>query len=210
MFSFAHQVFFGKVTPLLVPSLCWCSGLLWTSEGQDLHLPGLNFMWFLSAHSTSLLRSTQMAALPAGVPTTTSNLALSSKILRLQSIPLSRSWLSALGDPAKKHTERVIRKGKWRPTGSKSHGCPGSLMLRSNGREVTSSQRKQECRLPVLRFKKQTSDEDFTGMKIVEQWLGQGLWCSWEVGTSEEYCIKREKDTGRFSCIFLAKDISSC
>lgn len=58
------------------------------------HFPLLNFMKFLLAHFSSLLRSLWMAAQPPGVLLTSSSILFSENLLRAQSVPSSWSLMT--------------------------------------------------------------------------------------------------------------------
>lgn len=61
-------------------------------QGQDLHFPLLNFMWFLSAHCSSLSKSLWMSAQPSDLSATPPGL-VSSPLLREQHSSLSSRLL---------------------------------------------------------------------------------------------------------------------
>ena len=77
------------------PSMYWCMDLF-LPRCRTLHFPSLNFMRFLSAHSSSLLRSLGMAAQPSGVSATPRSLVSSAYFLRVHSVTTSRSVMKML------------------------------------------------------------------------------------------------------------------
>lgn len=94
--------FFAELLPSLsVPSLYHSQGLF-LPRGRTWHLCLLNFMRFLSAHSSSLSRSLWMAALPASVSTAPS-LGSSADFLRVYAVFSSISLIDKLNKTSAKN-----------------------------------------------------------------------------------------------------------
>jgi len=74
------------------PSLYWCIGLL-LPRCRTLHLPLLKFIMFLCAQLCSLSRSPCMAAQRSVVSATLPSLVSSANLLRIHSVPSSRSLM---------------------------------------------------------------------------------------------------------------------
>ena len=75
------------------PSLYWCMGLF-LPRCRTLHLPLLIFIRFLPTQLSSLSRSCWMAAQPSGVSTTPPSFVSSANLLRVCSVPSSRTSMN--------------------------------------------------------------------------------------------------------------------
>ena len=85
----------GLLSSRSAPSLYWCMGLF-LPRCRTLHLPLLNFIRFLCAQLSSLYRSHWMPAQPSGVPATLPSFMSPANLLRLHSVPSSRSWMKKM------------------------------------------------------------------------------------------------------------------
>jgi len=72
--------------PVLIPGVA-------LTQVQDLHLALLNLMRFTQAHLSSLSRFLWMTCHPSGMSATPFSLVLSADLLRVHSVPLSRSLI---------------------------------------------------------------------------------------------------------------------
>lgn len=79
----------------MAPSMDWYLGLFLPSY-RIWHFSFLNFRRFLSAHFSSLLRSSSMAAQLSNISTTSPSFMSSANLLRLRSAPLSRPLMKIL------------------------------------------------------------------------------------------------------------------
>ena len=86
--------FFTKLLSSWVAT-SWCLGLFFP-RCRTLHISLLNFMKFLSAHFSSLSRSLWMAAQLCGVLVTCPSFVSSANLVRLHSVPSSRSLMKVL------------------------------------------------------------------------------------------------------------------
>ena len=78
-------------------SLYWCIGLF-LPKFRTLHLPLLNLMRFFSAQLSSVCRSHWMAAQPSGVPAPPPSFVSLANLLRVHSVPSSRSVMNKLNN----------------------------------------------------------------------------------------------------------------
>ena len=77
------------------PSLYWCL-VLFLYRCRTLHFPLLNFMRFPSVHLSSLSRFLRMAAWPSGISGTPHSFVSSADLLKVHSVPSSRSSMKML------------------------------------------------------------------------------------------------------------------
>ena len=77
------------------PSVCWCLGLF-VPRSRTLYFPMLNFMRYLSAHFSRMLRSLGMTAWPSHLSATPLMSVQSAYLLRVHSASSSRSLMEML------------------------------------------------------------------------------------------------------------------
>lgn len=87
----------GQLPSQAVPSLYCCEGFC-LPRCKALHLPLLNFMRFLSAHSSNLSRSFWVAALPSCILTAPSGLVSSVNLMWVYSDSSSRLLMKMLNN----------------------------------------------------------------------------------------------------------------